>query len=352
MSHTQVQLGRGTSAQIAAYTGPQGEVSVNTDDFSLVLHDGATAGGKARLTPGISPPQGRLTLTSATPVMASDVTAAATVYYTPYVGDCCPIFNGTVWQVWEFAETSLALDNNSGHAGYQATGDLYDLFAFSNGGSFALGTGPAWLSASSRGTGAGTTQLQMLNGRWVNAAAVTLRFGNAGGNTASVGANQATYLGTLYATANGQTAMQFAPAAVAGGSGNILGLYNAYNRVLTRSFEQDSTSSWTYGTTTWRVSNNSVNNRISWVDGLGQSAVEAHFLQDSLRADLGLAFNSITATPNPIAEQLSTSAETTGCAARFMGAGLNYAQQMEYARGTPSTFYGNGYQALQVSLEM
>jgi len=44
LSHTQVQWGRGTS-QVAAYTGPQGELVVNTDDWSLQAQDGVTAGG-------------------------------------------------------------------------------------------------------------------------------------------------------------------------------------------------------------------------------------------------------------------------------------------------------------------
>jgi hypothetical protein len=45
MSHTQVQWARGTSAQVAAYTGPLGEIVVNTDDFTLHVQDGSTPGG-------------------------------------------------------------------------------------------------------------------------------------------------------------------------------------------------------------------------------------------------------------------------------------------------------------------
>jgi len=41
----QVQLRRGTSAQTAAFTGAAGEVTVDTDDKRLVVHDGSTAGG-------------------------------------------------------------------------------------------------------------------------------------------------------------------------------------------------------------------------------------------------------------------------------------------------------------------
>lgn len=45
MSHTQVQWARGSTAQVALYTGPQGELVLNTDDWSLQAQDGSTAGG-------------------------------------------------------------------------------------------------------------------------------------------------------------------------------------------------------------------------------------------------------------------------------------------------------------------
>ena len=47
MSNIQVQLRRGTTAQHGSFTGAQGELTVDTDKNALVLHDGATAGGKA-----------------------------------------------------------------------------------------------------------------------------------------------------------------------------------------------------------------------------------------------------------------------------------------------------------------
>lgn len=45
MSHTQVQWARGTTSQVATYTGPAGELVLNTDDWSLQAQDGVTAGG-------------------------------------------------------------------------------------------------------------------------------------------------------------------------------------------------------------------------------------------------------------------------------------------------------------------
>jgi hypothetical protein len=45
LSHTQVQWARGATAQVAAYTGPTGELVLNSDDWSLQAQDGVAAGG-------------------------------------------------------------------------------------------------------------------------------------------------------------------------------------------------------------------------------------------------------------------------------------------------------------------
>lgn len=41
----QLQLRRGTTAQHSTFTGAIGEVTVNTDNNKLIVHDGVTAGG-------------------------------------------------------------------------------------------------------------------------------------------------------------------------------------------------------------------------------------------------------------------------------------------------------------------
>jgi len=42
----QLQLRRGTTAQHASFTGLVGEVTVDTDKDTLVVHDGSTAKGR------------------------------------------------------------------------------------------------------------------------------------------------------------------------------------------------------------------------------------------------------------------------------------------------------------------
>jgi hypothetical protein len=47
---TQVKLRRGTAAQIAAFTGAEGEVTPDMTNKRLVLHDGVTPGGTPQAT--------------------------------------------------------------------------------------------------------------------------------------------------------------------------------------------------------------------------------------------------------------------------------------------------------------
>jgi hypothetical protein len=42
----QVQLRRGNTTATSAFTGAEGELTVNTDNFTLRVHDGATPGGR------------------------------------------------------------------------------------------------------------------------------------------------------------------------------------------------------------------------------------------------------------------------------------------------------------------
>jgi hypothetical protein len=41
----QVRFRRGTTAQHSVFTGPAGEITLDTDKKCLVVHDGVTAGG-------------------------------------------------------------------------------------------------------------------------------------------------------------------------------------------------------------------------------------------------------------------------------------------------------------------
>jgi hypothetical protein len=173
----------------------------------------------------ITPPQGRLTLTSSAPVMTGDVVGSSTIYYAPYVGDSVPIYNtGEVsWSYYTFdSEPTLTLTTTA-----QLSGKVYDIFAVYDYGdsSVFIGTGPAWSSLTSRGSGIGTTQLEMIDGVWVNANAMYIA---SNGTSLEVDApGGATYLGSVYMTANGETSVNIKPTPANGGTGNIIGIWNA-----------------------------------------------------------------------------------------------------------------------------
>jgi hypothetical protein len=368
-------------------------------------------------------PGGRLTLTSNTPVMTGDATAAGSIYYAPYKHARLPIYSGTMWFMRAFSQLTMALDTSN-----QLASKVYDLFAWNNAGTIAIGAGPAWSRASTvtmtiatpgviswtahglsegdpvvftnaggalptgitagttyyvsvgpatdsfsvsttvanaaagtkvatsgsqsgvhtatngtrtRGTGAGTTELELKDGIWTNKNSITLTNG-AGAGTSGIAANNATYLGSCYCTANGQTGMAFLPAAASGGTNNVLGLYNAYNRVNVAALCRDAVASYTYNSATVRASNGSVANRITYLDGLRQSPARALFNQHiggaASRAGIGVLLNATTGTPNIFANVLANcSVQTADMMAPTLG--VNYVQAVE-SDAANTTFYG------------
>jgi hypothetical protein len=218
----------------------------------------------------VPPPQGRLTLTSGTPVLANSVTAGTAVYYTPYVGNLVPIYNGAATLATAFTELTLSL------VAAHTANSIYDVFVFSNNGVLTVVTGPAWTTGTAgsgaRGSGGGTTQLARVNGFWVNAVELS---GRNGATTYTIDANKATYVGTILMDGtNGQCSCL-----VAAGQSRRWGVWNAYNRVSNILRVVDSTASWTYATATIRQSRADTGNVGVYVIGLAEENVEVDFQQ-------------------------------------------------------------------------
>ena len=358
----------GTKAYVANTGGsPATKLSVIDVATATVIGSGITVGNTPYafglfiqppplLATFVIPPQGRLTLSSTAPVMTADVTGASpqTIYYLPYQGATVPINNGAKFVNYLMGSSgiSLALDSTAAHTGYQQSGKLFDLFAFLNNGVLTLGTGPAWTNGTTR-----ANAITQVNGIWVNSASITLRFGTASGNTVSVAANQATYLGTMYATADGATSVQFKLAAASGGSAPVIGIWNAYNRVRCFSLCSESATNWHNSSATWVAMNSSNNNRVTYVDGLGQSAVKGRVTTIAYNAtagngcDIGVAQNWTTGGPARLGAYQSANASSIG--ANTYAAqenfppiqGLNYLQAIEASlNSTQTTFSFNGGQ--------
>lgn len=269
-------LAVGTGADTAAKLAVGANGTVPTADSTQTT-------GLIYALPAIELPGGRLTLTTVTPILTSDVSSATTVYYTPHLGNNIPIYNGTNFINTAFAELSGALDSSSGHTGYHQSGKLFDFFVYNDSGTIRLGSGPAWTSGTSRGTGAGTTELELKNGIWTNKNSITLRFGSSSGNTTSVAANCATLAGTVEMSADGTTKFMLANTPTSAPQ-NML-VCNAYNLVQFNILVTDTTDTWTYTTNTIRQKRADANNQVNLVACLpglhGVSLVDAAVSQNS-----------------------------------------------------------------------
>ena len=210
----------------------------------------------------LRPPQGRLTLATGTPVMATEQAAKTTIYYTPYVGDRVPIYDGSLWEVKQFSELSIAM---AGSANWPS-GAQYDLFVYNDGGTLRLVTGTIWTNATTR-----AESLTLTNGIYLNTNSQTARYGAS--STVTMPALRGTYVGTFAASANGTTTWELGGNAAGGDPGKLY-LWNCYNRVDVGVIVLDSTASWTY-TSGARAKNNSTDNRVTYVYGLNEDAISA-----------------------------------------------------------------------------
>jgi hypothetical protein len=202
--------------------------------------------------------QGRLTLTSGTPVTTSDVTGAGSVYFTPYNGGQIALYTSSVWTIYTFTEITLSLSGLT-------TTQPYDVFAYDSSGTVTL-EAVAWSSATARAT-ALTTQ----NGVYVKSGATDRR-----------------YIGTIRMQATGQC------------EDSVLRrfVWNNQNRVSRKLLVTDSTNSWSdTNNTTWHSLNSSTANRVEFVIGSSEEVVALrHYLYASgLSCYPGIALDSTSA---------------------------------------------------------
>lgn len=252
----------------------------------------------------ITPPQGRLTLTTLTPILAAGVTAGTSVFYTPYNGNKVPLYNATRFVPYTFAELTLTL------AAQHVASAIYDVFAFLDGTTVRIGTGPAWTTATAgagaRGTGAATTELERVGGLWVNKVSMTARNG---ASTYTVAAQAGTYLGSIFMDGtNGQISCL-----IAYGQDRKWGVWNAYNRKPIIVQAGDATASWNYNTNTVRQSRATAGNTLAVFAGLPEESFKCRFGQTVDASDaagtgeinIGIGVNSTTAFSGRVGKKQS-----------------------------------------------
>jgi hypothetical protein len=178
-------------------------------------------------------PQGRLTLVSSTPVMTASFFGATAVVYTPYAGNLVPIYDGVSSMVpTPFSEVSQATSDTTKSPAAVAPNSVYDIFCWVDSGTNRCTRGPAWGGSTTRSAG---TALTRLNGIWLNSSSITN----------GPAANRGTYVGTI--ASNGSSGIDYIfGSAASGGSSASLGVWNAYNRVLTQTSTTDTGTNYNY----------------------------------------------------------------------------------------------------------
>ena len=225
-------------------------------------------------------PGGRLTCISGTPVDdGQSSTARTAIYYTPYIHDIIPIWDGLRFQPRQFSEITLALDSNTGHTYYHATAGMYDLYvadmSFMGGPSLVLCSTGIW-SGNTR-----TIDPVRVDGVLVNEANTGVRWSANVSDFTTLLAGYGTYVGTMWMSANGQTKF-YGGGVASGGAMAELRLWNHYNRRAVSCAVVDNGAAFSYfgAARAYRASSTM---RINVVNGYAE---DTYMVQTYARMDL------------------------------------------------------------------
>ena len=316
---------------------------------ATALQGATTTAVYANLGGAITAPNGRLTLTTATPYLSAAVIAATSILFTPVNGNQAPLWNGTAWTLASFTELSCLLSDSTKSPAGAVAASCYDLFIWQSSGTWVLSRGPVWTNVTTRSAG---TQVSRIAGFLSNSVTIT------NGPAAGYGL----YVGTI-ATDTGGATVTFnpIPAAASGGpatvgapAGSWIGFWNEFNRIVVGAVAQDSKSSWTDTTTSYRAADGSNNNRITHVSGESEDTsviaydISAANTGSGAGQAVGIGVNSVTvasvANPSQLA---STNVCTMHTAFLDLGfAGQRYWQALEVVSSGTATFYGTSAGAL------
>jgi len=296
-------------------------------------------------------PQGRATLTSGTPVMGSSVAGASTIYYTPYVGNQVPIYDGTNMVPTTFTELSQALSDTTKSPSAAVASRNYDLFVWNDGGTIRCTRGPDWaagavagsnaVGSGARGSGAGSTQLIWVNGLPLNQNAITN----------GPAAQRGTYVGTVRTNASGTVDFIFGGAA-SGGLAGVFNVSNPFNQTGVACTVIDTGANYPYTAATTRQARASATYQVSYLVGLAGEPLSASYSDETTVlatafavTRIGVGFDSTTAFNSIFSNQTSTANARSSVgpapAVIIPTIGAHYVAALEQSDGTNANIFNN-----------
>ena len=320
------------------------------------------------------PPMGRITLQANTPVMTTTNANAGTLRY-----DCATVgdggngvnyYDGTGDQSGTITNCEVTdAMVSAATAGQVVQNNLYDLWWAHNGAnhiclamSVAVGGGGGWASdagGSNTSRGTGYTQLDLVTRPYItNKNNITNCF-NGATNYGTLLANQATYLGTIWATANGQTTYVFGGAA-ANGSQAFFGVCNPFNQVPVVSSVIDSAASYTYNSATIREAHGSTTMLVTINNCLGTNVYDLTYQSATTTAavsgaqtsaGIGLDVTNAYSGPRGVTQTTAAVAmigSPTSVLRSLPSAGQHFYAALEAADANTSTFNTDSKNTLSI----
>lgn len=237
-------------------------------------------------------PGGRLTTESGVPVSTSDRTSQSTLYYTPYVHNTIPLWDGARWVPTTFTETSLALSGLT-------SGKPYDVFGYLSSGALA-------------------TELLVWTDDTTRATAVTLQ----DGRYCKSGDKTRLLLGTIYTT--GTTTTEDSPRK------RLIG--NVYNTVLRGMLYLSGAANHSYSSGTRRYWNDTDASQLIFMLPLG-GAADASITSDLTgtgpRCELSVNDTTGSGTFVVITKNGTSGIQLTGSGSAPCRVGFNYLAALE-----------------------
>ena len=273
-----------------------------------------------------NPVTGRLTLTSGTAVTTGDVTAATTLYFTPFHGVTIDVYNGTQWIPVTYAELSVTVPATASTP--------FDVFV----------------------SGSSTADLTMVVTNWTNDTTRATALTTQNGILVKSGTTTQRYIGSGRTTAvSGQTEDSAAKRY----------LFNYYNRVLRQMQINEGTDTWTYTTATYRQANATSRNQLDLMIGVSEDMVGATVMVVSANTSAtasgvaALVAIGLDTTSAPsvgflnMCSDMGVTNDKTGLMgtwAGYPGVGRHYLAWLEQsaAAGT-TTWYGDNAGAIRLS---